>query len=311
MKEYPRILFMGTPEIAKEILLSLIENDYNVVGVLTQKDKEVGRKRIMTPPPAKVVALEHNIPVYQVEKLRLEYQQILDLDFDLIVTCAYGQIVPTCILDKPKLGSINVHGSLLPKYRGASPIQTSLINGDKVTGVTIMEMIDKMDAGKMFAKKEVIIDEDDNYTSLTKKITDAGKSCLIEMLPSYIEGKIKGEEQDETLVSFCHKIKKEDEKLSLNYTCDEFVNYVRGLSETPGGYLLYNEQILKIFKAKKINNKTSNEVGKIVNADKTGLTLQLKDGQVNLLELQKQGKSKMDYKSFVNGDKNILNSYLK
>ncbi len=311
MKEYPRILFMGTPEIAKEILLSLIENEYNVIGVLTQCDKEVGRKRILTPPPAKIVALEHNIPVYQVEKLRLEADVILNLDFDLIVTCAYGQIVPTSILNKPKLGSINVHGSLLPKYRGASPIQTSLINGDKVTGVTIMEMIDKMDAGKMFAKEEVIISEEDNYTSLTKKITLAGKSCLIKMLPSYIEGKIKGEEQNEEEVSFCHKIKKEDEKLSLDYSCDEFVNYVRGLSETPGGYLLYNEQILKIFKAKKINSKASEEIGKIVSADKQGLILQLKDGQVSLLELQKQGKSKMDYKSFINGDKNILNSYLK
>ena len=141
MKEYPKIVFMGTPEIASYILEGLIKEGYNIVGVVSQEDKPVGRKGILTPPPVKVVASSNNIPVYQPRKIREDFSFMKEINPDLIITCAYGQIVPQGLLDIPKLGSINVHGSLLPKYRGASPIQQALINGDKVTGVTIMEMI--------------------------------------------------------------------------------------------------------------------------------------------------------------------------
>lgn len=311
MINYPRILFMGTPEIASYILRGLIENDYNLVGVVAQEDKPVGRKNIITPVPTKVVAKEYNIPVYQPKKIRLDYEFVREINPDLIITCAYGQIVPQGLLDIPKLGCINVHGSLLPKYRGASPIQQSLINGDKVTGVTIMEMIDKMDAGRMYYKKEVLIEEEDNYTSLTNKIKKAGLDALIEMLPDYIDGKNEGEEQDEEKVTMCSKIKKEDEHLSLDFTKEQFVNCVRGLSDTPGAYLLLQDQVFKIYKAKVLNSIVSSSVGTIIQADKNGLILQLKDGQIALLEVQKQGKSRMDYKSFVNGNKNIIGEILK
>ena len=298
MKEYPRIIFMGTPDIAKVILEGLIANEYNIVGVVAQEDKPVGRKGIIKPVPTKEVALKHDIPVFQPQKIRLDYSFIEEIKPDLIITCAYGQIVPQGLLDIPKLGCINVHGSLLPKYRGASPIQQALIHNDKVAGVTIMEMIDKMDAGRMFYKKEIVLDELENYTSLYDKMASSGLEALLEMLPDYIEGKNQGEEQDESLVTSCRKITKEQEHLSLDYSVDEFIGYVKGLSYTPGAYLLLDDQIFKILMAKKLNDKVSHEVGEIVEADKQGLVLQLKDGQISLLEVQKQGKNKMDYKSF-------------
>ena len=174
-----------------------------------------------------------------------------------------------------------------------------------------MEMIDKMDAGKMYLKKEIPLTKDDNYTSLYDKMKQAGLEALLEMLPDFIDGKIEGEEQDESLVTFCKKISKEEEHLSLDSTCEQFVGYVRGLSYTPGGYLLDNGQIFKILKAEKLNSLIHGQIGEIVKCDKFGLILQLKDGQVSLLEVQKQGKNKMDYKSFVNGNQNFIGKVLK
>lgn len=306
-----RILFMGTPEIASYILEGLIINGYNIVGLVAQMDKPVGRKSIIELVPTKKVAIKYDIPVYQPKNIRLDYEFVKQVNPDLIITCAYGQIVPQSLLDIPRLGSINVHGSLLPKYRGASPIQQSLINNDKVTGVTIMEMIDKMDAGSIYYKKEIHLSDDDNFTSLYDKMKVAGLEALLEMLPDFVAGKIEAEEQDESLVTYCSKISKEEEHLSLDYNMDQFLGYVKGLSYSPGAYLLDNNQIFKILKAKKLNNLVSDEVGKIVQCDKNGLILQLKDGQIALLEVQKIGKTKMDYKAFVNGNKSFLGKVLK
>lgn len=306
-----RIVFMGTPEIGAKILKGLIDNNYNVVGVVTQPDKPVGRKGIITSCPTKNVAVNHNIPVYQPSKIKDDFDFLYDIKPDVIITCAYGQIVPKALLDIPSIGSINVHGSLLPKYRGASPIQQALIHGDKITGATIMEMIDKMDAGDMYDKEEVVINDNDNYTSLYEKVGDAGLVALLRMLPKYINKMIIGEKQDENQVTFCKKITKEEEHLSLDYTKEEFINMVKGLSEVPGGYLLYNDLVFKIFDARIENDIVSHQIGEIVEANKKRLLLQLKNGQIALLKVQKQGKSKMDYKSFINGENKILGSILK
>ena len=306
-----RIVFMGTPEIGAKILKGLIDNNYNVVGVVTQPDKPVGRKGIITSCPTKNVAINHNIPVYQPLKIKDDFDFLYDIKPDVIITCAYGQIVPQALLDIPSIGSINVHGSLLPKYRGASPIQQALIHGDKITGATIMEMIDKMDAGEMYDKEEVVINDNDNYTSLYEKVGDAGLVALLRMLPIYINKMIIGEKQDENQVTFCKKISKEEEHLSLDYTKEEFINMVKGLSEVPGGYLLYNDLVFKIFDARIENDIVSHQIGEIVEANKKRLLLQLKNGQIALLKVQKQGKSKMDYKSFINGENKILGSILK
>ena len=306
-----RLLFMGTPEISAKVLRTIINEGYNVIGVIAQPDRPVGRKGILEKVPTKIVAEENNIPVFQPVKIRREFEFVKELNPDIILTIAYGQIVPQGLLDIPRFGCLNLHGSLLPKYRGAAPIQYALINNDKVSGMTLMEMIDKMDAGKMYAKQEVIIDENDNSTSLFEKMGDAACQLVIHALPKYLDGQLAGEEQDENLVSLCPTIKPEQEKINLELGTKEINGWIRGLSDVPGAYLYLDELKLKIYKAKVINDLIQGEVGEIVRADKGGLILQCKDGQLSILELQKEGKKRMDYKSFINGNQNLLGKILK
>ena len=310
-KKNIKLLFMGTPEISAKVLREVINEGYNVIGVIAQPDRPIGRKGELLKVPTKVVAEEHNIPVYQPVKIRKEYEFVKDLKPDIILTVAYGQIVPQGLLDIPPYGCLNLHGSLLPKYRGAAPIQYALINNEQVSGMTLMEMIDKMDAGKMYAKQEVIIDEEDNSTSLFEKMGDAACALVRDALPLYLEGKLPGEEQDENLVTFCPTIKPEQEKLDLQLTTKELFGLIRGLSDAPGAYLYLDDAKLKIYKAKVFSDQVEGKIGEIVKADKGGLILQCKDGQLALLELQKEGKKRMDYKSFINGNQNLKGKILK
>ena len=304
-----RILYMGTPEMSAKVLEALISGGFNIVGVIAQEDQPVGRKAIITEVPTKVVAKAHNIPVYQPHKIRLDYEFVKDINPNLILTMAYGQIVPQGLLDIPKMGALNLHGSLLPKYRGAAPIQRAIINGEKVTGVTLMEMVDKMDAGKMFGVSKCDILPEDNYTSLCEKIVNCCIDLCERLLPKYFNGELKGEEQDESLVTFADKIKPETEKLSLDYTSEQFINFVRGLSEEPGGYVLLDELKLKIYKAKKSDKQIGGEVGTLL--IEKGVYLKLKDGSIELLEVQLSGKKKMDGKSFANGSKHLNGKLVK
>lgn len=305
-----RLVFMGTPDISASVFEAMILDGYRFVALVAQPDRPVGRKGEIEKVPTKLVAEKYNIPVYQPLKIRKEYDFLEEINPDVIITLAYGQIVPEGLLAIPKYGCLNLHGSLLPKYRGAAPIQYALINGDKVTGMTLMEMVKEMDAGKMYAKKEVIIDEDDNMTSLFTKMAEAAKELILEALPKYIDGELKGEEQDEKQVSICPTIKPEQEKLSLNYTAEEMLGWIRGLSDHPGAFLLLDNQKFKIYKTKIINHEVTGQIGEIVVADKRGLILQCKNGQLALLEVQKEGKKRMDYKSFLNGNQGLLNKKL-
>ena len=310
-KKDARIIFMGTPEISSKVLEGLILDGYKIVAVIAQPDRPTGRKKILTPVPTKVVAEKYNIPVYQPEKIRKDYEFVKELRPDLILTLAYGQIVPQGLLDIPSLGCINLHGSLLPKYRGAAPIQYALLNNEKKTGMTLMRMVKEMDAGEIYATEEVEISEDDNSTSLFNKMGDAALSLSLRVLPLYLEGKLPGTPQDESLVTFAPSIKPEEEKIDLSKTKEEIFGQVRALSDAPGAYLYLNELKLKIYKAKIISDEMVGEVGKIVKADKGGLYLQTKNGLLALLDLQKEGKNRMDYKSFINGNQNILGQKLK
>ena len=305
-----RLVFMGTPEISAYVFEKMIEAGYHFVGLVAQPDHPVGRKGIIEKVPTKVIAEKYNIPVFQPVKIRLDYSFINELKPDLVITLAYGQIVPEGFLNVPRLGCLNLHGSLLPKYRGASPVQTALINNEKVTGVTLMEMVKAMDAGRMYAKKEIKIEEDDNATSLFNKVKIAASELVLEALPLYIEGKLLGEVQNEEEVTFCSTIKPEQEKLDLSLSAQEIVGWIRGLSDEPGAYLYLNNLKLKIYKAKVINDKVDHEIGEIVQADKNGLAFQAKDGQIAILELQKEGKKRMDYRSFINGNQNLLGQKL-
>ena len=304
------LLFMGTPAISALVFEAMIEDGYHFVGLVAQPDQPVGRKGVIEKVPTKVVAEKYGIPVFQPVKIREDYSFMNNLKVDLVVTLAYGQIVPQGFLDLPKYGCLNLHGSLLPKYRGASPVQTALINNEKVTGVTLMEMVKAMDAGRMYAKKEVVIDEEDNATSLFNKIALAARDLVLESVPKYLDGELIGIPQDENEVTFCSLIKPEQEKLDLSKSKEEIFGLIRGLSDEPGAYLYLNNQKIKIFKAKIANDLVTAEVGTIVQADKHGLLLQLNNGQLAILELQKEGKKRMDYKSFINGNQNLLNAKL-
>ncbi len=306
-----KIIFMGTPEISAYVLEGLISNGFNVVALIAQPDRPVGRKKILEPVPTKAVANKYNIPTYQPERIRKDYEFVRDIAPDVIVTLAYGQIVPQGLLDIPTRGCINLHGSLLPKYRGAAPIQYALMNNDKVTGMTLMKMVKEMDAGEMYAKEEVVIEEDDNSTSLFKKMGEAALRLILRTLPDYLDGKLPGVPQDDSLVSFCPTIKPEEEKLDINGTKERFFGLVRALSDVPGAYCYLDENKLKIYKCKIVSDEIKGNVGEIVKADKSGLEVQLNNGIVSILELQKEGKNRMDYKSFLNGNQGLLGKYLK
>ena len=309
-KKELNLLFMGTPEISAYVFEQMILDGYHFVGLVAQPDHPVGRKGIIEKVPTKVIAEKYNIPVFQPIKIRKDFSFMDNIKVDLVITLAYGQIVPQGFLDIPRFGCLNLHGSLLPKLRGASPVQTALINNEKVTGVTLMEMVAAMDAGRMYGKKEVTIDEEDNATSLFRKISEAAKDLVLELLPKYVDGELEGVPQDEEQVTFCSLIKPEQEKLDLSKDILEVYGYIRGLSDEPGAYLYLDNQKLKIFKAKIANDLVTAEVGTIVQADKRGLLLQAKNGQLAILELQKEGKKRMDYKAFINGNQNLLGTKL-
>ena len=305
-----KLLFMGTPEISAYVFEKMIQDGYHFVGLVAQPDHPVGRKGLVEKVPTKVIAEKYDIPVFQPTKIRLDYSFIDEIKPDLVITLAYGQIVPQGFLDKIPMGCLNLHGSLLPKYRGASPVQSALINNEKVTGVTLMEMIKEMDAGRMYAKKEIEITEDDNATSLFNKVKIAASELVLEALPKYISGELKGEKQNEEEVTFCSIIKPEQEKIDLSLSKESIVGWIRGLSDEPGAYLYLNNFKLKIYKAKVIDDSVTKEIGTILKADKFGLYMQAKDGVIALLEIQKEGKKRMDYRSFINGNQNLLGQKL-
>lgn len=305
-----RILFMGTPEISAYVLERLIQYGFNIVGVISQPDRPVGRKHIITATPTKEVAIKHNIPVYQPEKIRKDYEFVKEINPDLILTLAYGQILPEGLLAIPQFGCLNLHGSILPKYRGAAPIQYALINNEEYTGMSLMQMTKDMDAGEVYATQAIKIDEEDNATTLFNKLAKVAYYLAEEYIPLYLNGKLKGYPQDESKVTFSPTIKKEEEHLDLSKDKETLYGYIRALSDIPGAYLNGEFGKLKIYKAKIISNDILGEVGEIVKADKEGIYLQAKNGLLSLLELQKEGKSRMDYRSFLNGNQSFLHTKL-
>lgn len=308
INEY-RIIYMGTPRFSAQVLESMINDGFNIVGVIAQEDKPVGRKKVLEPVPTKQVALEHNIPVFQPHRIRKEFEFVKDLKPDLILTMAYGQIIPHELIKLPTYGCLNIHGSLLPHYRGAAPIQRAIMNGDQQTGVTLMEMVDEMDAGKMYAKETCPIEDGDTMTSMQQKIVQCSIKLIRDNLLAYLNGELVGEPQDEDDVTFANKILPEDEHVSLNMCVDEFVRYVHALSEMPGAYVLLGDKKLKLYHVHYVNDDVKEEVGTII--IKKGTFLQLSNGQVEVDSLQLEGKKRMDGVAFANGnaklDGQILN----
>lgn len=298
------IVFMGTPEFSVPVLEGLIKN-YNVTLVVTQPDKPVGRKGILTKSPIALKALEFNIPVFQPTKIRNDYQTIVDLKPDMIVTCAYGQIIPKVLLDLPKYGCINVHASLLPKLRGGAPIHHAIIDGYDKTGITIMYMDELMDNGDIIAQEEVIIKDEYTTEKLHDILSPMGAKLLLETIPKIVNGTNERIKQNTSEVTFGYNIKKEDEIIDFNKSSRDVFNQIRGLNSWPVGYTLFDGKRLKIYEAI-IGNSNSNEVpGTIINVYNDSIGVKTKDGEILLKVIQPEGKNKMNVKDFLNGFKDF------
>ncbi len=297
-----KVIFMGTPDFCVPILEELIKK-CTVIAVVTQPDKEVGRKKVLTPSPIKEVALKNNIKVLQPVKIKEEYQDIIDLNPDIIITCAYGQIVPEVILNAPKYGCINVHASLLPKLRGGAPIHKAIINGYKKTGITIMYMDKGMDTGDMISKKEVDITDFDTAETLHDKLQKASVPLLMETLPSIINGTNKRENQNNDEATYAYNVSREDEHVNFNDTSLNVYNKIRGLNSWPGAYATLDDKNIKLWVSKISDNVYDKKPGTIVNLNKDGMEVVTKDKSILITELQLPGKKKMNIKDFINGNK--------
>ncbi len=294
-----KVVYMGTPNFSVPTLEMLIE-ETNVIGVVTQEDKEVGRKRVLTPSPVKECALKHNIKVLTPHKIREEYQDIIDLDPDIIITCAYGQIVPKELLDFPYYGCINIHGSILPEYRGASPIQSAIMNGDTETGITIMYMDEQMDTGNIINMDKIDIDITDTYGTLSDKLSIVGKNLLLKTLPKIIADDNWNIKQDDGAATYTKKITREQERLDFSKTKKEVYDYIRALNPSPLANILLNGEEIKIVEARLGADKTG-EIGVITAVNKDSFSIQCSDGLIDVTMIKRAGKNIMDVKSFLNG----------
>lgn len=292
------IIFMGTPHFAVPILEMLVEK-HHVMLVITQPDKPVGRKKIFTPSPVKEKAIELGIPVFQPMKLKLQYEKLLTYDADLIITAAYGQMLPHQLFER--FDAINVHGSLLPMYRGGAPIQYALFDGLKKTGVTIMYMVYQMDAGDIIKQEEVIIDESDNYLSLSQKMSRVGARLLDEVLDHIVDGTITSIPQDQSNVTFAYTLKPVDEKIHFNQPTQTIINRIRGLSPEPGATAMIKNTTLKFYRAQKSDIIEENARPGTILVAKKRLIIKTLDGAIDMLEVQAPGKRIMSAKDFLNG----------
>lgn len=292
------IVFMGTPDFSVPVLKMLIENT-NVLLVVTQPDKIVGKDKTVSFNPVKKLALEENIPVFQPMRIRKDFEKLKNLDIDLIVTCAYGQIIPKEVLDMPKYGCINVHASILPKYRGSAPIQWCLFNNDDVTGVTIMYMDEGMDTGDIIKIKEIPILDSDNVGTLHDKLSKLGCDLLLEVLPT-IFNKTNDRIKQGNNYTMAPMIKREDERLDFNEEGKKIIGKIKGLNPWPLANIIINNQEIKVLEAEFVEKKVDN-TGIIKEIDKKNLGITCKDGIIYLKKIKPSGKKVMEINSFLNG----------
>lgn len=300
-----RVVFMGTPDFSVPVLEKLIENT-NVVLVVTKKDAYVGRKKVLTESPVAICAHEHNIEVYKPNKLKEDYEYILNKKPDIIITCAYGSIVPKVVLDYPSYGCINVHASLLPKYRGASPIVASILNGEKETGITIMYMDEGIDTGNIIMSRSIEIEDNDNSLSLSNKLSLLGANLLIDTLPKIFEGENFDIPQDNEEATYIGMLKREDEHIDFNNSVENIKNQVRAFSPEPYAFINIDDTEYKISEVE-IKKCDVSKIGIIVEVNKDSFGITAKDGIVYIKRIKPSGKKEMSVKDFFNGfDKTSL-----
>ncbi|CAM4252647.1 methionyl-tRNA formyltransferase [Paenibacillus tarimensis] len=294
---------MGTPDFAVPSLHSLVDNGYEVVAAVSQPDRPKGRKKVLTPTPVKEAALSRGIPVLQPQRMRSPeaVAELAAFEPDLIVTAAYGQILPKAVLELPRLGCINVHGSLLPQYRGGAPIQRAIINGETVTGVTIMYMAEGLDTGDMISRAEVPIGEDDTSGTMFEKLSKAGAELLLETLPSIVNGTVKAVPQDDAEATYAPNLTRDDERIDWTRSARELYNQVRGLVPMAGAFTYLNGDVLKVWDCRALDKQSALAPGTVAEVSASSLLVQTGAGILELLQVQPAGKKAMPVSEWLKG----------
>ena len=303
-----KIIFAGTPEFAAESLKALLNGPDEVIAVYTQPDRKAGRGQKLKPSPVKEVAVEANIPVYQPRSLKYDESQyeLEQLNADVMVVAAYGLILPKAILDAPKYGCINVHASLLPRWRGAAPIHRALLAGDKETGITIMQMDVGLDTGDMLLKTHTPIEDTDTSASLQDRLAIQGGEALLTALEQLKSNGLTPEKQDDALANYAHKLTKEEGQIDWSESADAIAQKVRGLFPWPSAYTFLNEHNIRIHQATSENLSTQAAPGEIISADKQGICVATGNGVIRLEKLQLAGKKAMTAEQVLNGNKELF-----
>ncbi|MFH0929986.1 MAG: methionyl-tRNA formyltransferase [Candidatus Moraniibacteriota bacterium] len=322
----PKIVFFGTPEFAAGVLKSLVGNKYNIAFVFTQPDKKIGRRQEVVFSPVKDLALKNKIEIFQPESLRDSElaEKIKKIGADLFVVAAYGKILPKDILEIPKYGAINIHASLLPKYRGASPVQCAILSGEKETGITVMKMNEKMDEGDILAQKKIEIGENETADLLLNRLSKIGADMIGEFIPDWISGKIKSIPQDQNMATYCKPVKREDGRIDWNCPAEEISCKWRAYYPWPGIYSIINisarggsafdgknqPKRLKLLEIEIIPNiKTGEKTGKIIEYDQK-VAVQTEIGLIILKKVQLEGKKEIDIDEFLRGNVGFIGSIL-
>lgn len=302
MSDSLRIIFAGTPDFAARHLGALLSSQHKIVGVFTQPDRPAGRGNKLTPSPVKILAEHHRIPVFQPKSLRPEENQhlVADLNADIMVVVAYGLILPAAVLAMPRLGCINVHGSLLPRWRGAAPIQRSVWAGDEKTGITIMQMDIGLDTGAMLHKIECAIQPEDTSATLYDKLAQLGPQGLLITLQQLAAGTALAEVQNETQATYAEKLSKEEAKLDWTLSATQLERCIRAFNPWPVSYFIVDEQPIKVWQAQVLPAGEDAEPGTIIHADKHGIQVATADGVLNITQLQPAGKKAMSAADLLN-----------
>ncbi|WP_428034622.1 methionyl-tRNA formyltransferase [Amphritea sp.] len=303
-----RILFAGTPDFAATNLQALLDAGHHVIGVYTQPDRPAGRGRKLTPSPVKKVALEHDLPVYQPVNFKQDEdrQQLAALNADLMIVVAYGLLLPPAVLDAPRLGCINVHASLLPRWRGAAPIHRALLAGDSETGVTIMQMDAGLDTGEMLLKKACPITTTDTSGELHDRLAAIGATALLESLPAIADQSIPREVQDDSLACYAHKLEKAEGEIDWSKPATEIARQIRGLSPWPVAFTSLNRETLRVWYADVSNEQSTAKPGTVIGTDKHAIIVACGSGAVRLLKIQLPGSKAMDTSAVLNSKKELF-----
>ncbi len=297
-----KVIFAGTPEFAAKHLAALIEQEYNVVACYTQPDRPSGRGKKLQPSAVKQVALENNIPVCQPLSLKSDeaLAELAKWDADLMIVVAYGLLLPKAALDTPKFGCINVHGSILPKWRGAAPIQRAVLSGDKETGVTIMQMDVGLDTGDMLLIRTCDITEQDTSGSIYSKLEEIGPGALLETVEQIAAGTVKAEKQNDELATYAHKLTKQEAQIDWTLTAEQIAQNVRGYQPWPVAYADIQGNTVKIWQVE-VSEESNKPAGEVISADKTGIVIATGKGSIRIIQLQPPGKKAMLAADFLNG----------